>query len=127
MCLNKFNNFIQVNIDNMDDELAVTLTLIINEGIRNKKLKTRKSKRKRSVWVKSWLSNRIKTSAYQNIFTGCTMKKNSESKDKNRNPSINYTELYSTSIHKNNETNDKFYRKVAFLMYTEMVRFTLRN
>ena len=28
-----------------------------------------------------------------------------------------------TSIHKNNETNDKFYRKVAFLMYTEMVDF----
>ena len=26
-----------------------------------------------------------------------------------------------TSIHKNNETNDKFYRKVAFIMYTEMV------
>ena len=29
-----------------------------------------------------------------------------------------------TTIHKNNETNDKFYRKVAFLMYTEMVNFT---
>ena len=28
-----------------------------------------------------------------------------------------------TSIHKNNETNDKFYRKVAFLMYTEKVNF----
>ena len=27
-------------------------------------------------------------------------------------------------IHKNNETNDKFYRKVAFLMYTEIVNFT---
>ena len=25
--------------------------------------------------------------------------------------------------HKNNETNKKFYRKVAFLMYTEMVNF----
>ena len=24
---------------------------------------------------------------------------------------------------KNNEKNDKFYRKVAFLMYTEMVNF----
>ena len=36
-----------------------------------------------------------------------------------------YAELPSsaTSIHKNNETNDKFYRKVAFLMYTEMVNF----
>ena len=32
--------------------------------------------------------------------------------------------LLATSIHKNNETNDKFYRKVAFLMYTEMVNFT---
>ena len=28
-----------------------------------------------------------------------------------------------TIPHKNNETNDKFYRKVAFLMYTEMVNF----
>ena len=29
-----------------------------------------------------------------------------------------------TTTHKNNETNDKIYRKVAFLMYTEMVNFT---
>ena len=29
----------------------------------------------------------------------------------------------STIIHKSNETNDKFYRKVEFLMYTEMVNF----
>ena len=29
----------------------------------------------------------------------------------------------STIPHKNIETNDKFYRKVAFLMYTEMVKF----
>ena len=28
-----------------------------------------------------------------------------------------------TISHKNNETNDKFYRKVAFLMYTEMDNF----
>ena len=28
-----------------------------------------------------------------------------------------------TIIHKNNETNDKFYRKVAFLTYTESVKF----
>ena len=28
-----------------------------------------------------------------------------------------------TIPHKNNETNDKFYWKVAFLMYTEMVNF----
>ena len=28
-----------------------------------------------------------------------------------------------TSIHKNNATNDKFYRKVVFLMYTDMVNF----
>ena len=27
-----------------------------------------------------------------------------------------------TTIYKNNGTNDKFYRKVAFLMYTEIVR-----
>ena len=32
-----------------------------------------------------------------------------------------------TTTHKNNETNDKFYRKVAFLMYTEMVNFTPQN
>ena len=29
----------------------------------------------------------------------------------------------STIVHKNNETNNKFYRIVAFLMYTEMVNF----
>ena len=29
----------------------------------------------------------------------------------------------STTMDKNNEKNDKFYRKVAFLMYTEMVSF----
>ena len=29
----------------------------------------------------------------------------------------------STNIHKNNDTNDEFYRKVAFLMYTEMFNF----
>ena len=28
-----------------------------------------------------------------------------------------------TTMDKNNEKNDKFYRKVAFLMYTEMVNF----
>ena len=28
-----------------------------------------------------------------------------------------------TIPHKNNETNDKFYRKVAFIMYTEMGYF----
>ena len=28
-----------------------------------------------------------------------------------------------TIPHKNNETNDKFYVKVAFLMYMEMVNF----
>ena len=31
--------------------------------------------------------------------------------------------IFQTSIHRNNETNIKFYRKVAFLMYTEMVNF----
>ena len=29
----------------------------------------------------------------------------------------------STTLDKNNEKNDKFYRKVAFPMYTEMVNF----
>ena len=28
-----------------------------------------------------------------------------------------------TTIHKNNVTNDKFYRKIAILMYTEMFNF----
>ena len=32
--------------------------------------------------------------------------------------------IWQTTIpHKNNEITDKFYRKVAFLMYTEMVNF----
>ena len=31
--------------------------------------------------------------------------------------------LGTTIPHKNIETNDKFYRKVAFLMYTEMFKF----
>ena len=31
--------------------------------------------------------------------------------------------LCSTAMDKNNEKNDKFYRKVTFLMYTEMVNF----
>ena len=72
MCLNIFNNFIrknlQDNFDNMDDELFVTLTLMINEVIRNRKLKTRKSKRKRSVWIKSWLSNRILKQVHIKVF-----------------------------------------------------------
>ena len=32
-------------------------------------------------------------------------------------------EELATTMDKNNEKNDKFYRKVAFLMYTEMVNF----
>ena len=32
----------------------------------------------------------------------------------------------STIIRKNNETNDKFYLKVEFLMYTEMVHLGLK-
>ena len=31
--------------------------------------------------------------------------------------------IAATISHKNIETNEKFYRKVAFLMYTEMVNF----
>ena len=31
--------------------------------------------------------------------------------------------IFQTIIHKNNETNDQFYRKVAFLTYTESVKF----
>ena len=34
-----------------------------------------------------------------------------------------HRELGNTIRQKNIETNDKFYRKVAFLMYTEMINF----
>ena len=34
-----------------------------------------------------------------------------------------YPEIGTTSVHKNNGTNHKFYLKVAFLMYTEMFNF----
>ena len=37
-----------------------------------------------------------------------------------------FTIMESTIIIINNETNYKFYRKVEFLMYTEMVNFRLR-
>ena len=40
-----------------------------------------------------------------------------ELKDRKARPTI------ATILHKNNETNDKIYRKVAFLMYTEMANF----
>ena len=36
---------------------------------------------------------------------------------------LNKDNVFSTIPHKNIETNDKFYRKVAFLMYTEIVNF----
>ena len=38
-------------------------------------------------------------------------------------PNLKALLIHSTIPHKNIETNDKFYRKVAFLMYTEMVNF----
>ena len=34
-----------------------------------------------------------------------------------------YLDIMPTIPHKNIETNENFYRKVAFLMYTEMVNF----
>ena len=37
--------------------------------------------------------------------------------------SLTHFTAVSTIIHKNNETNEKFYWKVTFLMYTEMVNF----
>ena len=42
-------------------------------------------------------------------------------------PTYTHRLIESTTTHKNNETNDKFYHKVAFLMYTEMVNFTLKS
>ena len=42
---------------------------------------------------------------------------------RNGNKKIKTDVSASTIPHKNIETNDKFYRKVAFLMYTEMVNF----
>ena len=47
-----------------------------------------------------------------------------DEKQKLNNRNYYRTNPNPTSIHKNNETNDKFYRKVALLMYTEMVNFT---
>ena len=39
-----------------------------------------------------------------------------------------HNQKIATIIHKNNEINDKFYRKVAFLMYTEIFNFRpIRN
>ena len=45
--------------------------------------------------------------------------KNGDTKDPSNYRGITLT----TTMDKNNEKNDKFYRKVAFLMYTEMVNF----
>ena len=35
--------------------------------------------------------------------------------------------IRSTSVDKNNGTNDKFYRKVAIIMYTKMSNFRLQS
>ena len=42
--------------------------LLLIEYIFSKKPTRQKTKRKRSVWVNSWLKNRMYTSAFNNIF-----------------------------------------------------------
>ena len=44
------------------------LSLLLIEHIFSEKTTKQKTKRKRSVWVKSWLKNCMYTSAFNNIF-----------------------------------------------------------
>ena len=44
------------------------LSLLLIERIFSEKTTKQKTKRKRSVWVKSWLKNCMYTSAFNNIF-----------------------------------------------------------
>ena len=37
-----------------------------------------KKRKKRSIWIKPWLKNRLRTSAYQNIFQELRLKDNEE-------------------------------------------------
>ena len=37
-----------------------------------------KKRKKRSVWIKPWLKNRLRTSAYQNVFQEIRLKDNEE-------------------------------------------------
>ena len=43
--------------------------------------------------------------------------------DKGEHRNSYVSEAVPTIPHKNNETNDKFYREVEFIMYAEMVNF----
>ena len=52
--------------------LLATSIKLVEDG---EKVKKRK---KRSVWIKPWLKNRIRTSAYQNIFQELRLKDNEE-------------------------------------------------
>ena len=52
----------------MDSKENQVFNLLLIEYIFSKKSTRQKTKRKRSVWVNSWLKNRMYTSAFNNIF-----------------------------------------------------------
>ena len=52
----------------MNSKENQVFNLLLIEYIFSKKSTKQKTKRKRSVWVKSWLKNRMYTSAFNNIF-----------------------------------------------------------
>ena len=52
----------------MNSKENQVFNLLLIEYIFSKKSTRQKTKRKRSVWVNSWLKNRMYTSAFNNIF-----------------------------------------------------------
>ena len=52
----------------MNSKENQVFNLLLIEYIFSKKSTKQKTKRKRSVWVKFWLKNRMYTSAFNNIF-----------------------------------------------------------
>ena len=52
----------------MNSKENQVFNLLLIEYIFSKKSTKQKTERKRSVWVKSWLKNRMYTSAFNNIF-----------------------------------------------------------
>ena len=52
----------------MNSKENQVFNLLLIEYIFSKKSTKQKTKRKRSVWVKSWLKNRMYTSAFNNIL-----------------------------------------------------------
>ena len=52
----------------MDSKENQVFNLLLKEYIFSKKSTKQKTKRKRSVWVKAWLKNRMYTTAFNNIF-----------------------------------------------------------